>query len=241
MNRGGFKLSCWVAKLGGHSCTSCPKKGHPEGRLLLELRRWFQGNRRRKCRRCHHCHLAFARSRRGWCFLLHSPEAQSAAPAGSARAAADRNWWTPKSVAMWPCLDSSQAATTLWHEVSCAYRNVHECVSQVPHISARQVTGRVIYSERHLLQKAASRTDELVHRDHQDPHRPFTNHSSGDVGRLYPVELCRKMPLMVLTGGNGKVSHLTPSNQHWFLVWESEMLIQSSCMWNQVTLRLWIT
>ena len=99
---GGFKLSCWVAKLGGHSCTSCPKKGHPVGRLLLELRRWFQGNRRRKCRRCHHCHLAFARSRRGWCFLLHSPEAQSAAPAGSARAAADRNWWTPESVAMWP-------------------------------------------------------------------------------------------------------------------------------------------
>ena len=43
---GGFKLSCWVAKLGGHSCTSCPKKGHPVGRLLLELRRWF---RRWKC------------------------------------------------------------------------------------------------------------------------------------------------------------------------------------------------
>ena len=82
--------------------------------------------------------------------------------------------------------------------MSSAYRNVHERVSQVPHTSARQVTGRVIYSEKHLLQKVASRTDELVHRDHQDPHRPSTNHSSGDVGRLYPVELCRKMPLMVL-------------------------------------------
>ena len=49
-----------------------------------------------------------------------------------------------------------------------------------------------------MLQKVASRTDELVHRDHQDPHRPFTDHRSGDVGRLYPVEFCRKMPLMVL-------------------------------------------
>ena len=92
-----FLLGC---KAGGPFLHELPQKRTSCGAFVARAEAMVQAVE--MPRRCHHCHLAFARSRRGWCFLLHSPEAQSEAPAGSARAAAGRNWWTPKSVAMWP-------------------------------------------------------------------------------------------------------------------------------------------